>query len=277
MEGENVKSGWRQGFGLFNRGVDPTMSGKAIPIHEAPPACCLDLWLERHELPADVPPTAQSEPKTKQEHLAAARNQQYNALAPPVVNPNTIAPTPAWPPRRLVVADEEGHTKQITLSQLMAAAANEYDIPEDDVVIAKHDYSKNTWVVLTPHLKATSKKGKKQRGGQVGGLRQVRNPPFSLKDGDVLGVLSKADDMTPSEDYGLRNPSPNNALFDTKADERARRRKAEEKAEMKAKGRANKGVNGGGKKNQGSKEIQLALGGMSFTFDESESESSDGE
>jgi len=28
---------------------------------------------------------------------------------------------------------------------------------------------------------------------------------------------------------------------------------------------------------KGSKEIQLALGGMSFTFDESESESSDGE
>lgn len=108
-----------------------------------------------------------------------------------MVNPTTIAPTPAWPPRRLVVADPEGHTKNITLSQLMAAAANEYDIPEEDVVIAKHDFSKNAWTVLTPHLKATAKKGKKQRGAQVGVLRQVRNPPFSLKDGDVIGVLSK--------------------------------------------------------------------------------------
>ena len=72
----------------------------------------------------------------------------------------------------------------------------------------------------------------------------------------------KADDMTPSEDYGLRNPSPNNALFDTKADERARRRKAEEKAEMKAKGRANKGVNGGGKKNQ----VRRAAGHVICSF-----------
>ena len=79
MEGEAAKNGWRQGFGFFNRGANPTMSGKAVPIHQGPPPCCLDLWLERHELPAEVPPTVQPEPRTKQEHAAAARNQQVRA------------------------------------------------------------------------------------------------------------------------------------------------------------------------------------------------------
>ena len=50
-------------------------AAKSNPFHEAPPAYSLDLWLERHELPAEVPPPRRPEPKTKLEHAAAARNQ----------------------------------------------------------------------------------------------------------------------------------------------------------------------------------------------------------
>ena len=52
--------------GLFGgRGVNPTAVGSAPPVHQAPPAQTLDLWVERHELPLEVPPRAEPEPEPK--------------------------------------------------------------------------------------------------------------------------------------------------------------------------------------------------------------------
>lgn len=74
----------------------------------------------------------------------------------------------------------------------MAAAAAEFDIAEDDVVIAKHDYLKSTWVVLTPSMK--NKSGKKSKSLAQGRARQVQLGAHRCSPNDAHAAAAVAND-----------------------------------------------------------------------------------
>ena len=107
--------------------------------------------------------------------------------------PNTVTRTPPWSPHRLVVR-EAALEAGPTFSMLRRTAATEYGIPYEDAVIAVHEYSTNTWRTLDPDT--------------IRDDQNLRDPPLSLIDGDVIGVA--AHEPTPPEVNGVAEDSDNN-------------------------------------------------------------------
>eukprot|EP00752_Nemacystus_decipiens_P001274 g1270.t1 len=164
---------------------------------------------------------------------------------------------PAWPgPLKEVIVEK---VSQPTLDNLHEALGKAYGLPANRVWAIKHNWSKHEWVRFTREMGIKkASKSKKSKGKRL--VTNLREAPYSLKDGDVVAVVDRMEDEFAQADL-------------TRADDEAYRDQGKGQAKAKKDGKGKK------KKKPASKravpEVGLTLGGWDDGEDSEESEESD--
>jgi len=229
-----------------------------VPVDAAPPlpeGRGLDLWVQRHSVPTLFPDASMN---------GAAAPQDPTAL--PVQTEQ-----PKWPPTRCLVAPEEGSV--ISLEDLQTTVARVGVVDPEHAILAKQDYSKHTWTVLTRTMQPPkSKKGKGSKA-KINHGRDVKQAPYNVRDGDLIAVLDRREDL--GAFFALNGTLPKWQAFDTPVDRIARDRALADKvAKDKPKSKAGKGKSG---KKQRRAEVDLNIGGGFLSMEFSDDEEADEE
>ncbi|CAM9781452.1 unnamed protein product [Scytosiphon promiscuus] len=134
---------------------------------------------------------------------------------------------PEWPgPLKEVIVED---TSQPTLDNLHEALGKAYGIPSSRVWAIKHNWGKHQWVRLTREMgfkKQGNKKSKKSRRL----VTNLRENPYSLKDGDVIGVVDRLEDesgladLTRADDEAYRDQEKGHLKVKVKKDRRNRKK-----------------------------------------------------
>eukprot|EP00903_Cladosiphon_okamuranus_P007249 g7034.t2 len=164
---------------------------------------------------------------------------------------------PTWPgPLREVIVE---NVSQPTLDNLNEALGKAYGIPANRVWAIKHNWSKHEWVRFTREMGIKkASKSKKSKGKRL--VTNLREAPYSLKDGDVVAVVDKIEDEFAQADL-------------TRADDEAYREHVKGKGKGKGQAKAKNRKKPAAKR--AVPEVGLTLGGWDDGKDSEESEESD--
>ncbi|XP_038044893.1 ubiquitin carboxyl-terminal hydrolase 40-like [Patiria miniata] len=164
---------------------------------------------------------------TSASHIAAQILQDEENLSSSAIVLNICQRIPET---RSYAGDEEliwDTAKAATAQSLRQVIADRLLLPVEQIAIAKHLRQKFEWLPIKDQVtesKTGKGRGKRKGGGGAKPKVSLKQPPYSLKDGDTIGVKDLRFDPVNQDDFTTEEDLAGKRRLETEAEEKRKRR-----------------------------------------------------